>query len=736
MATVFMDNFEIYGTATTMLDGMYAEVLGSPSLTVEEGKSCLFIASSLNAITGVRKVINNIIADSAAQFCNAFRIKTRQLPSSESNAPCFITRDGSNSPIFSVSIDTTGRLVVWTGTPSSLVEIVRTASPVIKAGTWQFIEMKWHWAYHSPNLSLQIYVDEAPDPVIDLDDITLVGYSPELPVQVVLGCWNQASIGAQDTWYADFHVWSTWDDELPNDLLGDVAVATLWPNQDIETGWTPNYRSKINAGVLDLVSNGTLQLGRGAGISCADSNDFEFGSGDFTIESFVRFDSVPDGATAATIISKWRENKSDQRTFELRKCGPSLNGGNIEFRVSTDGTAAGVHTVISQPWEPETDTWYHIAVVRASGETMLFIDGIMQGVPQTDTYSYFNGTSRFNISGQNYDNSSITPYTSVLGWYDETRISKGVARYTENFIPTAVAFPRGGSDPDWSNVVLLCGYDVSISDESSFNRTIRSDTASFGQLFASISIPEDGEYQFQTINAEDTLAFKKPRDDTSISASLYSAEAILTLDSLPSNGDTVTIGNDDVETYKFVTALSAAYDVLIGATIEATLHNLVAAINEDTGQGTIYGTGTIAHEEVYGVELPSPQCKVVAMLPGAAGNSISVSNSGDGSWGDSTLTGGADIPGPSSFRFTRMPPGVTRIVSAMAVTRAYKTESGPAKMKTNFVGPSGTVTEGTENALPVNPSYNTDIFNKDPDTGQPITPATLVQGRVQFDRTE
>src|SRR5690606_14212429 len=64
----------------------------------------------------------------------------------------------------------------------------------------------------------------------------------------------------------------------------------------------------------------------------------------------------------------------------------------------------------------------------------------------------------------------------------------------------------------------------------------------------------------------------------------------------PAPGDEVTIGG---RTYTFVTTLgTAANQIAIGATPEATRANLVAAINGGSGAGTRYSSSTIPHASV------------------------------------------------------------------------------------------------------------------------------------------
>lgn len=724
MTTIFMDNFEVYGQSSAMIDGMYGQADGTLSTTYLNVQPCLFGSGDVSGWT-TRK----ILPTTYTTLFGAIRIRMATLPTQEGQSALFEYRDTSNTAVITLGIDTTGRLVVWNNyNTDSQIEMVRSAAPVIVANTWQFIE--WKVVISSGSGYVEVRVDDNDTPVITASGNTAIGNLGSI-AQSVLYRTNIIGVGGIPTWITDYHIWDT-TGTRNKDFLGDVAVTTLWPNQDVETGWTPNYRHKIGKGVLSsAISNSALM----AVLSFADSATLDIGIGDYTLETFIRFDTLPSGSNRAPIFQKWYED-TNQRSYELSLCGPALNSGNIEFRISTDGNSGSVQTIISQPWVPEIDRWYHVAVVRASGETMLFIDGIMQGIPQADSNTYYNGTAKFVVAGGLYvyfgGQDTTVAGLGCRGWYDETRFTNGFARYTENFVPTTVAFGRTiTDDPQFADVVLLMGYDNGIADESSYGRSFQNYNTTFA------TFPDDGTFQYQTINAEDTKALQLPRDDTNISASFYYASSILTLADIPTNNDTVSIGNATTVVYKFVTTLTDAFDVLIGATTADTLSNLVAAINEADGAGTVYGTGTTANTEVYAEQLPDPQCKVIAMVAGTSGNSIAIaSSSANAVWDGATLTGGADIPDPSSFRFTRMPPGVTTIRSVMAVTRAYKTESGPAKIETNFVGPDGAKTTGTEVSLSVEPAYYINVFEEDPDTSGPITPATLVQGRVEFDRTE
>src|SRR5690606_6029630 len=85
------------------------------------------------------------------------------------------------------------------------------------------------------------------------------------------------------------------------------------------------------------------------------------------------------------------------------------------------------------------------------------------------------------------------------------------------------------------------------------------------------------------------------------------AEGELTLNSAPSDGDTVTIGT---QTYTFKTSLtspSAANEVLIGADEIVSASNLAAAINRGVnsaglGAGEVYGSLTPRNADVDAID--------------------------------------------------------------------------------------------------------------------------------------
>ena len=98
----------------------------------------------------------------------------------------------------------------------------------------------------------------------------------------------------------------------------------------------------------------------------------------------------------------------------------------------------------------------------------------------------------------------------------------------------------------------------------------------------------------------------------------------------PSVSDTVTINS---QVYTFVSSLTGADDVLIGSDAEESQENLIAAINGASGEGTTYGTGTVANTAVTATKDSATVMTITAITAGAAGNSITCAEAHDqGSW--------------------------------------------------------------------------------------------------------
>lgn len=126
-----------------------------------------------------------------------------------------------------------------------------------------------------------------------------------------------------------------------------------------------------------------------------------------------------------------------------------------------------------------------------------------------------------------------------------------------------------------------------------------------------------------------------------ISGNRTRAVGILTLAGQPLNNETVVIAG---KTYTFETSLTDVDgNVLIGASASDSIDNLVAAINLDTGAGSLYAASMTEQTDVDASAGPGDTMDLVAQTGGTVGDSITTTETlTDGSFAEVTLTGGAN----------------------------------------------------------------------------------------------
>lgn len=101
---------------------------------------------------------------------------------------------------------------------------------------------------------------------------------------------------------------------------------------------------------------------------------------------------------------------------------------------------------------------------------------------------------------------------------------------------------------------------------------------------------------------------------------LTNATCVITFTDVGNANDVITI---DGVTYTMVAVPSAANHIDIGADADTSGANLAAAINGGAGEGTAYGTGTVAHPTVTAAN-SSGTVTITARDQGPAGNGIPV----------------------------------------------------------------------------------------------------------------
>lgn len=166
---------------------------------------------------------------------------------------------------------------------------------------------------------------------------------------------------------------------------------------------------------------GTSMLFPGSGSDYAfipSSDDFAFGTGDYTIEAHIWLPSTPLGNYAA--ITDIRSSASG-------------NGGTL-FKVTSSRQlglyySGEVNTSITLPLQQ----WTHVALCRSAGTSRLFIDGqigatFAEGDNKIANHCYI---------GRVYD----AAHPAFNGYIGGIRVKKGAGVYTDTFTPPSAPWP-------------------------------------------------------------------------------------------------------------------------------------------------------------------------------------------------------------------------------------------------------------------------------------------------------
>lgn len=204
-----------------------------------------------------------------------------------------------------------------------------------------------------------------------------------------------------------------------------VSLLHFDGNLTDDTGRVWNSTGTTNFSDLDA-KFGKSAVFAGSYVQGINDAGFIFNSDDFTVELFVKFSSLP-GSNTYSFVGNYYFNDG----WVLQYRNDDGLGGRVRF-------SFGDSNYVDRSWSPTLNTWYHLAVSRNSGLLYIFIDGLQLGATASFAHNItVNGGNSVNIGALKY-NSSVLQY--FYGSLDELRITKGVARYTENFTPPDAPF--------------------------------------------------------------------------------------------------------------------------------------------------------------------------------------------------------------------------------------------------------------------------------------------------------
>ena len=207
--------------------------------------------------------------------------------------------------------------------------------------------------------------------------------------------------------------------------------------------------------------------GSGDYLDLGSTSNYKFGSGDFTVEAWVKPQSTNTTLNCVCTLTDSFQifhtgNAGDERFHTYLH-----NGSNYFMELNTGNNTA-----------PKTDEWYHIAYTREGNTFRLFLNGCLRATG-TSSDSISDGGQNHTIGMRNGTNQAFT------GKISNFRVVKGTAVYTDSFRPSTTPLTN------ITNTKLLCCNDSSVT-----GKTVGSSISSSGNPTASTDSPFDDPSAF------------------------------------------------------------------------------------------------------------------------------------------------------------------------------------------------------------------------------------------------
>jgi len=197
-----------------------------------------------------------------------------------------------------------------------------------------------------------------------------------------------------------------------------------------ETGQTVSLEgtAQLDTAQKEFGTASLLLDGNSDYVTVPDSADWNFGTGNFTIDFRIRFASLtmPDSyfyvmGQRADDNNRWLIFVNTSNQFYLY-----FNiGGVVKGYYKFDAVSLSINT------------WYHLAFERDGTTARMFFNGVPVDIATTSTAF---GTNDVGDVGSVLYIGQVGSVGYVNGWIDEVRICKGIARWTTNFTPPTAEY--------------------------------------------------------------------------------------------------------------------------------------------------------------------------------------------------------------------------------------------------------------------------------------------------------
>jgi hypothetical protein len=207
-------------------------------------------------------------------------------------------------------------------------------------------------------------------------------------------------------------------------LLLNMTNGAIFDNammNDLETVGNVQISTSVKKyGTGSLAFDGT-----GDYLKTQYSPNTQLGSGNFTIEFWIYFNSVASG----------QEPMSGYDNTNLNWGFYLLSSGTLNYYLSSDGSSWNIASGVSVG-SVSTGQWYHVALVRNGSTFTPYLNGVA-GTTATSSSAIYSNSQGVYIGG-------LPSGYYFNGYIDDLRITKGYARYTTTFTPPTAAFSDKG----------------------------------------------------------------------------------------------------------------------------------------------------------------------------------------------------------------------------------------------------------------------------------------------------
>ena len=214
----------------------------------------------------------------------------------------------------------------------------------------------------------------------------------------------------------------------PGALFGTLGMTYAWSDVHADIKGSGTNKTVLTTSISadntynnftsDGYASATDITGTTSALRKSDDTDFEFGSGDFTIESWVN--KGTNTSAGRYVFSDFLKFNPPQ--IQLWFSLPSTGTMQIQYNDSGGGT---VKTTSAQTWT--SGQWYHIALSRSGSSWYMFRDGVSLLSWSDSTTLNTTNQPKYIMGHSNGGGDTV--------WLQDYRIYKGVGKYTGTFTP-------------------------------------------------------------------------------------------------------------------------------------------------------------------------------------------------------------------------------------------------------------------------------------------------------------